>query len=55
MRRVDVVRDREETKAKAWRSIFAEGGRKDGLLVSRLIADSIRGIYSADRWVQESI
>ena len=28
MRRVDVVRDREETRAMAWRSILAEGGRK---------------------------
>ena len=37
MRRVDVVRDREETRARVWRSIFAEGGRKGGEKVCWLV------------------
>lgn len=36
MRRVDVVRDREETRTRAWRSIFA-GGRKGGEKVCWLV------------------
>ena len=37
MRRVDVVTDREEMRARAWRSIVA-GGRKGGNQVCLLVA-----------------